>query len=73
MTTLSCRHVGKVWPGAGGLLSAKAVLEAPADGYTLGVIGNGQAIGMSLFKARPYNVLTDFTLVSMTASFEMLQ
>ena len=59
-------------PGAGGLLSAKAVLEAPADGYTLGVIGNGQAIGMSLFKARPYNVLTDFTLVSMTASFEML-
>ena len=59
-------------PGAGGLLSAKAVLEAPADGYTLGVIGNGQAIGMSLFKARPYNVLSDFTLVSMTASFEML-
>src|SRR6266516_4964755 len=59
-------------PGAGGLLSAKAVLEASADGYTLGVIGNGQAIGMSLFKARPYNVLSDFTLVSMTASFEML-
>src|SRR6478672_10958756 len=59
-------------PGAGGLLSAKAVLEAPPDGYTLGVIGNGQAIGMSLFKVRPYNVLTDFTFVSMTARFEML-
>src|SRR5947209_7545174 len=59
-------------PGAGGLLSAKAVLETPADGYTLGLIGNGQAIGMSLFKARPYNVLSDFTLVSMTASFEIL-
>ncbi len=59
-------------PGAGGLLSAKAVLEAPPDGYTLGVIGNGQAIAMSLFKARPYNVLTDFTFVSITARFEML-
>ena len=59
-------------PGAGGLMSAKAVLDAPPDGYTLGVIGNGQAIAMSLFKARPYNVLTDFTFVSITARFEML-
>jgi tripartite-type tricarboxylate transporter receptor subunit TctC len=59
-------------PGAGGLLAAKEVLRSPADGYTLGVIGNGQAIGMSLFKTRPYNVLTDFSFVSMTARFEML-
>jgi tripartite-type tricarboxylate transporter receptor subunit TctC len=59
-------------PGAGGLLSAKAVLEAPPDGYTLGLIGNGQAISMSLFKSRPYNVLTDFSFVSITARFEML-
>ena len=59
-------------PGAGGLLSAKSVLEAPPDGYTLGVIGNGQAIAMTLFKRRPYNVLTDFTFVSITARFEML-
>jgi len=59
-------------PGAGGLLAAKEVLRAPADGYTLGVIGNGQAIGMSLFKTRPYNVLTDFSFASITARFEML-
>jgi tripartite-type tricarboxylate transporter receptor subunit TctC len=59
-------------PGAGGLLSAKAVLDAKPDGYTLGVIGNGQAIAMSLFKTRPYHVLTDFTFVSITARFEML-
>ena len=59
-------------PGAGGLLSAKAVLDAPPDGYTLGVIGNGQAIGMSLFKTRPYDILKDFTHVSITATFEML-
>ena len=59
-------------PGAAGLLAAKEVLKAPPDGYTLDVIGNGQAIAMSLFKTRPYNVLTDFTFVSITARFEML-
>ena len=59
-------------PGAGGLLSAKGVLDAPPNGYTLGLFGNGQAISMSLFKSRPYNVLTDFSFVSITARFEML-
>jgi tripartite-type tricarboxylate transporter receptor subunit TctC len=59
-------------PGAGGILSAKAVLDSPADGYTLGVVGNSQAIGVSLFKSRTYNPITDFTLVSITAKFEML-
>jgi len=59
-------------PGAGGSLSAKGVLESPADGYTLGVTGNGQAISMTLFKTRTYDVLADFTQVSVTAQFEML-
>lgn len=59
-------------PGAGGALSAKGVLESPPDGYSLAVTGNGQAISMSLFKKLPYNVLTDFTQVSITAEFEML-
>ena len=34
--------------------------------------GNGQAISMTLFKARTYDVLTDFTQVSITATFDML-
>src|SRR6201982_870667 len=59
-------------PGAGGLLSAKSVLEAPPDGYTLGVIGNGEAIGMTLFKTRPYLGLPDLCCVSVTARVEML-
>ena len=36
------------------------------------VTGNGTAISMSLFKVRPYNALTDFTQISVAASFEML-
>ena len=47
-------------PGAGGIAAVRAVLEAPADGYTLGVMGNGQAITASLFRDLPYNVLNDF-------------
>ena len=59
-------------PGAGGALSAKGALAAPPDGYSLAVTGNGQAISMTLFKARTYDVLTDFTQVSITATFEIL-
>jgi tripartite-type tricarboxylate transporter receptor subunit TctC len=59
-------------PGAGGLLAAKAVLDSSPDGYTLLEAGNGAAIGMSLFKNRPYNILQDFTSISMTASFDVL-
>jgi tripartite-type tricarboxylate transporter receptor subunit TctC len=59
-------------PGAGGIASATQVLRAPADGYTLGEIGNGQAISASLFTKLPFDVLKDFTAVSVAASFEML-
>lgn len=59
-------------PGAGGSLSAKGALGAEPDGYSLAVTGNGQAISMTLFKARTYDVLADFTQVSITATFEML-
>jgi tripartite-type tricarboxylate transporter receptor subunit TctC len=59
-------------PGAGGIVAAKAALASPADGYTLYVGGNGTAIGETLFKALPYNVLRDFTSVSSLAQFDML-
>jgi len=59
-------------PGAGGIAAMRAVLSAPADGYTLGEMGNGQAISMSLFQSLPYNVLKDFTQISVAASFAML-
>jgi len=59
-------------PGAGGIVNMTEVLRARADGYTLGEVGNGQAISMSLFEKLPYNVLTDFVPISITARFEML-
>ena len=48
------------------------VRRAVADGYTLGEMGNGQAISMSLFNSLPYDVLNDFVQISVAASFEML-
>lgn len=59
-------------PGAGGRLAMRAVLEAPADGYTMGVTGNGQAISQSLFERRPYDIVNDFSQISVTASFDIL-
>jgi tripartite-type tricarboxylate transporter receptor subunit TctC len=59
-------------PGAGGIAAARAVLEQPADGYTLGIFGNGQAISTSLFQELPYDVVKDFAQISVLANFEML-
>lgn len=59
-------------PGAGGIVAMTQVLHAPTDGYTLGEMGNGQAISVSLFNHLPYDVLKDFTQISVAASFEML-
>ena len=59
-------------PGAGGIAAMRAVLAAPADGYTLGEMGNGQAISMSLFQNLPYDVLNDFAQISVAASFAIL-
>jgi tripartite-type tricarboxylate transporter receptor subunit TctC len=58
-------------PGAGGIAAMRAVLSSAADGYTLGEMGNGQAISMSLFNL-PYNVLNDFAQVSVAARFAIL-
>jgi tripartite-type tricarboxylate transporter receptor subunit TctC len=37
-------------PGAGGVVADHTIINAPADGHTIGWIGNNNAIGVSLFK-----------------------
>ena len=59
-------------PGAAGILAHRAVLSAPPDGYTLVVSGNGSAISKTLFKSLPFDVLTDFTSISITAFLDLL-
>src|SRR5215472_8365215 len=50
-------------PGAGGIIAAKAGSSAAADGYTLLMTGNNNAISVALFRSLPYNILTDFVSI----------
>lgn len=59
-------------PGAGGTIAMSSVLGAPADGYTLGEMGNGASIASTLFTNLPYDVLKDFSPVSVAGSFPVL-
>jgi tripartite-type tricarboxylate transporter receptor subunit TctC len=54
---LGQRFVIENMPGAGGINAARAVLAAPADGYTLALFSNGTAISVSLFNAALREVL----------------
>ncbi len=59
-------------PGAGGIVGMQSAKEAPADGYTLVMLGGGLTIAKALFKSLPYNIETDFTPVSTTASYGLV-
>jgi tripartite-type tricarboxylate transporter receptor subunit TctC len=59
-------------PGAGGIVGMQAAREAPADGYTLVMVGGGLTIAKALFKSLPYNIETDFTPISTTASYGLV-
>src|SRR5262250_1302220 len=59
-------------PSAGGIISMTELLRAPTDGYTLGEMGNGQAISMSLFNNLRYDLLRDFNPISVAGSFAVL-
>ena len=60
-------------PGASGIIAAKLVLAAPADGYTLMQgTSSSHAISMSIHRDLPYHAVRDFMPVSMKAVVPML-
>jgi tripartite-type tricarboxylate transporter receptor subunit TctC len=51
-------------PGAGGIVAAKAVANAPPDGYTLLILGAPQAISTSLYDNLNFNLVRDMSPVA---------
>jgi tripartite-type tricarboxylate transporter receptor subunit TctC len=51
--------------GAGGMLAALAVLNAPADGTTILSVSPAHATAPSIFKKMPYDTLRDFTPIKL--------
>jgi tripartite-type tricarboxylate transporter receptor subunit TctC len=69
---LGQRFVIENLPGAGGISAARAVLQAPADGYTLALLSNGTAVSVGLFKSLPFDPMKDFAPVSSMGYFDLI-
>jgi tripartite-type tricarboxylate transporter receptor subunit TctC len=69
---LGQRFVVENQPGAGGINAARSVISAAPDGYTLGLVTNGTAISVPLFKALPFDPSKDFDLVSTLGYFDLI-
>ena len=59
-------------PGPGGINAARAVITAPADGYTMGLVTNGTAISVAAFNKLPFDPTTQFEMVSLLGEFNLL-
>ena len=55
-------------PGSGGIPAMSAMLNAPADGYTLQMVSSAHAVNPTLFKKLPYDTLKDVSGVALVAS-----
>lgn len=69
---LGQRFIVENRPGAGGIVAARQVLSAAPDGYTLGLVTNGTAISVALFKSLPFDPVKQFDMISMLGIFELV-
>ncbi len=57
--------------GAGGTVAAAVVAKAAPDGYTFLIHHNGMATAPTLYRKLPFDVLTDFSYVTLLADVPM--
>lgn len=58
-------------PSAGSIVASQAVATARADGHTLLLMSNGNAVSVGLFKKLPYDPVKDFAPISTLGSFDL--
>ena len=56
-------------PGAGQAIALSAVAKSPPDGYTLVLVNAGLTVSTALNPKLPYNLMEDFSFISMVSSF----
>jgi len=58
-------------PSAGSIVGSQAVAQAAADGYTLLLMSNANAVSASLFRKLPFDVQKDFAPVGQLGVFDL--
>jgi putative tricarboxylic transport membrane protein len=71
-TKFGQRVVIENMPGPGGINAARAVVNAPPDGYTLGFVTNGTAISVAAFNHLPFDPVKQFEMISTLGQFNLL-
>jgi len=59
-------------PGAGGIVGTSALVRAPADGFTFGVVSNNHVIFPSTYASVPFDPIADITPISVIGTTPML-
>ncbi|HZE46713.1 MAG TPA: tripartite tricarboxylate transporter substrate binding protein [Xanthobacteraceae bacterium] len=54
--------------GAGNIVAASTLVNAPKDGYTAYMMNNSHGVSAALFKSMPYDSVEDFAMVSLTGT-----
>jgi tripartite-type tricarboxylate transporter receptor subunit TctC len=69
---LGQRFVVENMPGPGGIAAARGVLSQAADGYTIGLVTNGTAISVAMYKSLPFDPVKDFAPISLIGNFDLV-
>ena len=69
---LGQRFVVENMPGPGGIAAARAVLSQAADGYTIGLVTNGTAISVAIYKSLPFDPVKEFAPISLIGNFDLV-
>jgi tripartite-type tricarboxylate transporter receptor subunit TctC len=69
---LGQRFVVENMAGPGGITAGRAIATAAPDGYTLGLLTNGTAISVAIYKSLPYDPVKDFAPISALGNFDLV-